>query len=87
MLKLCVHGRSPRIRTCAARFELMLLVVFDFFYVNVFQLPGALTVLQRCSMCQAMNVMSMIRAAGRSGDVQKALDLLRKLELGERYLA
>eukprot|EP00434_Breviolum_minutum_P033511 symbB.v1.2.029654.t1/scaffold3275.1/size59885/6 len=34
----------------------------------------------------AMNVMSMIRAAGRSGDVQKALDLLRQLELGERQL-
>lgn len=32
-------------------------------------------------------MMSMIRAAGRSGDVQKALDLLRQLELGERYLA
>ena len=33
-----------------------------------------------------MNVMSMIRAAGRAGDVPKALELLRQLELSERCL-
>ena len=33
---------------------------------------------------EAMNVMSMIRAAGRAGDVPKALELLHQLELGEK---
>lgn len=33
-----------------------------------------------------MNVMSMIRAAGRAGDVPKALELLRQLELSERQI-
>lgn len=34
----------------------------------------------------AMNVMSMIRAAGRAGDVPKALELLRQLELREKQI-
>lgn len=34
----------------------------------------------------AINVMSMIRAAGRAGDVPKALELLRQLELSEKQI-
>ena len=37
-------------------------------------------------LSEAINVMSMIRAAGRAGDVPKALELLRQLELSEKCL-
>ena len=52
------------------------------FSFGILQQPSLLTLV----FAEAMNVMSMIRAAGRARDVPRALELLRQLELSVKHL-